>query len=350
MPDHTPQASSEIYFSTSYTEEYILLQVKDEFLEKPLCIKPSSSNATVLCTDIATYSLKDVQQSNSLIFFSPVEPGADLMLQGESASWLESTLIPKPRINLSQVPVYDGSGSPSGMSSGALFSSTPASNAEIRSSLRNNLCLELDYGYVKLQNAYVLKLLKLLINTILAEGLELSRLSQESILPLIEAEEERTDVLFFLFTRFSRESGTNSTDNHASRAIDTHELIKYTGISVLQEFATQQSISITKFLTLWSQATPIQLQSHCKELTVLAGHYIHPVPSQIQHFETSRLSLDPKQRIKELLEVKDRWKDSEIATYLEEIAPDAKAIQSILLKHTSKVKVGATTFIERRGK
>lgn len=197
---------SRIYFNHSReAERFILLQLTPELLGKKLCIKAASASSSVLCTEDATYQLKDVQQSNSLMFLSSGDRAADqsLELQGQSASWLEITAIRKPVISLSNLPVFDGESEVIGVPGDVLFSDIPASEQEILVALRREMCLELNSGYVRLKSSYVLRLAHILVNSLVAFGIDLAKIEEQDFLSSIADEDENAEVLSFLLRRFS---------------------------------------------------------------------------------------------------------------------------------------------------
>lgn len=197
---------STIYFDQLDTDKVILLQLTPDLLNKKLFIKSSSASSSVLCTESTTYQLKDVQQSNSLLFLSSSETFKEertLKVKGQAASWLETTVISRPNINLAQVPVYNGESHISGIDRDIIFSSLPASNQEIEIALRAAMCIEIDSGYVRLDSGYVLRLIHILINSILAAGLSLQNISEQEYRQAIADEEENVAVLLFLLKRFS---------------------------------------------------------------------------------------------------------------------------------------------------
>lgn len=126
--------------------------------------------------------------------------------------------------------------------------------------------------------------------------------------------------------------------------------MRYAGLHTLLTTVSKAPSSIDTFNTRWRQATPVQFHHHCQDLILLQGLYIHPVVTQIRYFSTSDLSIDPKLRINELLNAKDRWAESEMVPFLVDICADAKAAQSVIMKFARKVKVGKTNFVERRVK
>lgn len=354
--------SSEVFFSEAPPQRYILLHLTPDLLDERLFIKPTSDTSTVLCTDRSTYQLKDVQQSNSLMFLSshPTSSSDDLAVQGEAVSWLESTLVRAPKIDLSHVPVFDGKGRVTGISSQQLFHSLPAAEGQITEALLHDLCLETETGYVRLDPAYVITVLKLVVSSLMAEGVKLDRVDKQAYLSAMRDEVENPHVLMFLLRRFSTVEGDGKTKSidliymphiltRLVHRMDGYQIARYSGLYTLEQSA-YEPISCTKFASLWTQNTPVQLQKYCTGLDCLAGNFVQPVSSQIQYFSQSALSMDGRTRVSQLLDVKERWAEDDILPFLADLDGGTKAAQSVLMKHAKKVKVGRSIFIERRGK
>lgn len=194
-----------VYFKKTGTERFILLQLTPELLEKRLFIKSSSMSSSVLCTGNATYQLKDVQQSNSLLFLSANHDADNnsLNIEGEADSWLKTSLVPRPSVQLSQIPLYDGESDVTGVSVETVFSSFPASNFELERELEAALCVEIDSMYVKLESSYALRMIRFIINSVLAAGMALQQIEEKAFREAIADEVENLEVLIFLLRRFS---------------------------------------------------------------------------------------------------------------------------------------------------
>lgn len=60
--------------------------------------------------------------------------------------------------------------------------------------------------------------------------------------------------------------------------------------------------------------------------------------ASILYFPVSSLPLDPASRFSKLFSVKPRWKVSEIAPFLSDLAVDSKKRDALTLKFTRKIK------------
>ena len=345
-------SSSTITFDNE-SEQFILLQLSPDLLNERITIKPVGDASTVLCTSNATYQLKDVQQSNLLLFLHSANStdATGLTIRGEAKSWLETTKInPNVVQLLKQLPDYSGQGGPQGIPREVLFASIPASEAEIENQLQQHMCIHLQSlgGYVRLDYGYACRLIHVVINSILAAGLSLEQVDPVDFLSAIEDEEDEKDVLTFILRRFS-----NMHDG--SYRVDPEALVAYIGDSTLREEAIV-AIPIDDFRDSWQRRLPkiFIMPKQDLPLDSLRGSYISPTETSIVHLDTHSLSVDPKTRISQLLKVQPRWSESDIRVYLGPLVSSTgqnltKAIDSMIMKFARKVKVGKQFYIERRG-
>lgn len=131
--------------------------------------------------------------------------------------------------------------------------------------------------------------------------------------------------------------------------LDVKAITQYAGLHSLITGASRAPLTVDTFRAKWATETPIQFKQHCGDLALLTGYFIQPVLTQIRYFSKVDLSDDPKLRMNQLLDAKDRWNETDMKPFLEDICTDSKAMQSAIMKYAKKVKIGKTTFIERRG-
>ncbi|KAF9097223.1 Sister chromatid cohesion protein DCC1 [Mortierella sp. AD031] len=98
------------------------------------------------------------------------------------------------------------------------------------------------------------------------------------------------------------------------------------------------------FMIKWNEL----LQEHFKaDLTYLSGEYIlesdrgmdkNQTQQYVRYFSKSRLPLDPAARFTALFEVKPKWEGPEIRPFLRDLVLDEKKLDILLLKHARSVK------------
>ncbi|ORY87891.1 sister chromatid cohesion protein Dcc1 [Protomyces lactucae-debilis] len=330
--------TAQILFSED-KQQYLLLQLDDALLGQPLVIKSASSSSSVLCTPTQTFTLKDVQQSNSLLFLADSSSN-DLVVQGEGSSWLETTRVtPSIKLNLDIHNPDDGLVG-KGFPADVLFSRIAASDAEIEAALSQELAIDLAVcgGFVELHVDYVLRLLGSLINMIQAADMQLTSVDEETFKAAAKDEED-AETLVFLLHRFS---------NGAPLCLDGDDICRYTGEAALKQVA-RHPCSLATFKAAWQEMTPVQYRGQAVALSLLEGSYVQPASNLIQYFAASSLSRNPKARLTQLFDVKERWREEEISTFLSSLVDgDAKAINSLIMKFARKVKIGKESFVEAR--
>ncbi len=197
--------SSTISFSSLPEEQIILLQLEPALINKRLTIKSSGQNGSVICTPDATFMLKDVQQSNSLLFLTTDAEGEDLTLDYNAKSWLEIVPVLRPKIDLSMIPTWDGEGETSSVTRNSIEGSIAASSREVQEAMFEGLCVCLDATrIVRLDSNYCLRLLNLIVNTAIANDLDLATISEDQVLTVMQDDHENTKVIKFLLARFSK--------------------------------------------------------------------------------------------------------------------------------------------------
>jgi hypothetical protein len=324
-------------------QQYILLQLDDALLNEPLVIKPAAGSGSVLCSSAQTFSLKDVQQSNSLLFLAETNTEDELVVQGEATSWLEPNKV-KPSIHVDlDIHNPDDNVIGRGIPAEELFSRISASDDEIRSALSQQMAIDLIAcgGVVQLQGDYVLRMLATLINIVQGAGMQLTSINETIFREALAKEEEETEVLIFLLHRFS--SGADPY------CLDGDEICRHTGEAALKQVA-KFPCSLTLFSACWQDKTPVQFRHQASSLALMDGHYVQPASNLIQYFAEAALSSEPKARLAQLFAIKGRWREQEISTFLASLVDgDVKAINSLIMKFARKTKIGKETFIEARG-
>ena len=313
------------------THDYILLQLQPEICNQDLEIK-SSGSSSVLCTPDRTFQLKDVQQSNTLLFVD-----AKNQVNGQAKSWLEVTAIePIFSEQLKQIPVYSPESPCEGIPTASLYASIPASTAEIGRVLRESMCIEISGKVARLDDEYICRLIHTTINAILAAGLDLENISQSAFDKAIEDEEEPSSFLNFILDRFSTNSSINAT-----------VIAQFIGIALLRRSSPK---SLSQFQAEWQSSLPKAIYTTSLDLSLLSGHFVLN-NNLIVPIDIENLPLDPRARLTDLMTIKPRWSREELASFLDPIqaVPNKqKAIDSILLKYTRKIKLGPETVYEKR--
>lgn len=208
--------------------------------------------------------------------------------------------------------------------------------------------------FVRLDTAYTLELIHLIVNTLQALGHDLEQLSPSAIAAIDfnedgEAKFANRQVIDAVLHRFTRPAETGLR-------LDGDEIAAFSGRHVLLRRA-REPVARTTLLAAWREETPLRFRDRCVLEARLQGHYVEPTATQVRHLSAAALPADPRARVQELFAVRERWTEAELSPWLASLPACidpatgqvlAKAVASILLKFAKKVKVGKTFFFEAR--
>lgn len=302
---------ADVLFARDAPEQYILLQLEDRLLDQPLEIKASGPGSTVLCTADETYTLREVQQSNSLLFLCSEPADADaadashggeaaaLRVAGEAASWLETSHI-RPQIDLSIVPLYDNQRPEQSLARDTLFASIPASRVELQRALDDAFCIDVD-------------------------GEQVARAPLQAVVEVL------SDICGNVAPDDARLAlAVRTLCSTPDGALDVDKICRTAARHVL---ATQAPCTVDRFMLAWRATAPAAYRDRCV-LSLAAGLYLHTTPTTITAMPV--LSEDPRTRAAQLFAVRDRWPEKEFTDL------------GGLVKFARRVRIGRETFVEAR--
>ncbi|POY73435.1 hypothetical protein BMF94_3773 [Rhodotorula taiwanensis] len=366
----------------------------------PLEIRGAGSDSAVLVTLNQTYSLRGVQNSNSLCVCSTASTskrylGAAHDSKSDSAeeppakrhkdeaveieTVLHETLEVVPTVarlerleTLLRGTEFLGddaeavAGSVQFLTFDDLRSRLPASDAEIRTALVRLRVVTKDGFLRPLPPAYLRQLLPAVLSTLplpahlahpdaarkkkgtadKGKGPEIRALAVEAdeqdlidALDAVECGDEdlARQVLGFFGTR-------DASGKRTKWALDATALIKELGIVIMAEggFGQQPLAPLSdKWKSLAGGFAPV-----C-DMGLLAGlHLFRPAPlSTVQYLPPARLSPDPATRFAELFTLQPRWLETEMSLFVDDLTGgDKKKRDALVLKFVRKVKEKDVTF------
>ena len=106
----------------------------------------------------------------------------------------------------------------------------------------------------------------------------------------------------------------------------------------------------SQFMQEWNDSLPYGL---VPDQAMLIGHFIDIYEKRMGEnvwylFEEKDLSLDPKQRFKQLFERKDKWTMEEIKPYLATLVKSGHSVDKLLLRNTRMVRSKDSEGNEKR--
>ncbi|CAO1639238.1 unnamed protein product [Sympodiomycopsis kandeliae] len=350
-----------------------------------LVINGNENDEAVLSTDDATYALRQVNQSNSLLLCS-LDQDSRLDMKVNISSTLELTRI-VPRLDrlgtLLRESSYTGQEDESRKqdvkryTAEEVSSIIQASRVELLQGFKERCVLELD-GYMRMISSEsietLLRSLLLILdsNSYLYTQVPIKEVVQE--LKQDSNNDVREEILHALLTNWF---GQQHKEEDVVQ-LDMQSIARFLGEQLLKKNALQP-MALDKFMKMWSQALP-QFQhdqgddsdddeedlpelrfpnsnSSTKvnkqdtspstlrlNLELLSGQYITlplpPLPSsQLQYYPKSMLSTEPASRFQELFLIKSSWYLTELEPFIEDLSVDSKRREALLLRYARAKKV-----------
>jgi Sister chromatid cohesion protein Dcc1 len=70
--------------------------------------------------------------------------------------------------------------------------------------------------------------------------------------------------------------------------------------------------------------------------------------SMIRYFPKHVLSFHPRERFRQLFDVRAKWEKGEVMAYIDDLATGAKELDAVILKHARVSRVGKTVYLTNR--
>ncbi|EJD52739.1 hypothetical protein AURDEDRAFT_158470 [Auricularia subglabra TFB-10046 SS5] len=336
-----------------------------------MIIKGRADDDAVICTEDKTYSLRAVVLSNTTLIVTPprsydANQDADVVIRDQVSQILELVpVVPKVagRLNtlLRDAEYREGHEDDEDASGGSDEETRPtkrrrikydelkdhiqASDVELAQSLKNGRVLQLKGEMRPLERGYLAQMLKLLLNTMVAQSMSADAALVDELILSLEEHDIPRDVASQILPWF----GTVS-ENHWAANLES--IAREIGLSILQSYS-DQGVLLDEFLQIWADAMSDSFISAI-DMRLLEGNFIQNSifargpgdesqegasaisaltrRAQLVYLPASSLPIDPAMRFNDLFIVKARWKADELAPFLADIAVDSKARDKLLLK------------------
>ncbi|KAI8140627.1 sister chromatid cohesion protein Dcc1 [Fennellomyces sp. T-0311] len=356
----------ELYYSNAFHKgTYRLIELSDEKIAKAiessgeLVIKGLPEDEAVLCTEDQTFSLREVDTSNSLLLARTESPNdQNLHVLDDLSYTIEAIpcLARLGRINeLLQPTQYAGRAAEANLENKVqytyedLLSIVQASEVELQRGLaeRNTFILnaagsliqwELLGKYRMLERNYMNGLLDALLTNVDIAGLDLHALPIEAAKDCIrqnqlDGQDIPEEVVEVCLNAFGDE-----VDGMTLR-LSQERVCRFIGEWILTSEPGKEWTE-EDFMDIWRKVTR---GTFSPDMDMLKGLYvmterktIHRMQNYISYFPLAELPDNPVHRFASLFSKKPLWTLEEITPYIEDIAPDSKARDKLLLKYTRR--------------
>lgn len=191
--------------------------------------------------------------------------------------------------------------------------------------------------------SYLHQLLDALVTNATIEGLDLENMEIEKAQAcILQLEDIPQSVVNGCLDAFCDRLGNNRLTLNKDR------VCRFLGQAALASERGKEW-RLEEFLDVWKALVP---DIFAVEMDMLRGLYIvseRVVTQQrrqqyITYFPVNELPTDPAQRFARLFTEKKRWTEQEIVPYLEDLAPDAKKRDALLLKYTRTQRDHGTLY------
>ncbi|KAK0542725.1 Ctf8p and Ctf18p associating protein [Tilletia horrida] len=353
-------------------------------------INGRQGDPAVLCTDKASFSIRQIAQSNSLLLLTPKTDASDsetrLQLRGNLDSMLE--LVPTvPRLSripdLLRLTSYRGPEEETDLHTrlrrGAqkdskqklklyrhrqLRSIVQASEAEFEQALKLFRVIELNSRLRLVASSYRIKVLKMLhaqlmIDTLQPTSVPVQKVVRHLVEDGIAEPIARAVLLRWYGKQVASPDGADSEEVYAS--LDLDAIVRDWGLELLSIHRAPTSLST--FMNTWRKEVG-ELFEGSVDLRLLRGNaLLHPSPlpttlfpapgvvvpasamgggspasgfvpqqvppSQVQYYPASELQQDAAQRFAELFLTRPHWTHDELLPFIEDMAPGSNGQQSL---------------------
>lgn len=369
----------------------LLAHIEDDSITtKSLTLKPMDGpkSELVLCTDSSTFVIKQKMHSNCVLLMSRSDRAVEQDISAPEYSGNTSTdrgddaeetmctyeaysqqcfeLEPRKiegKINIAQLPIYDGPDKPLLSTSYTLtislsqFSeSSPCSNKEFYDQwYASNGCMLAGQACV-LPGRFIDKQLHLLLLCIvgaeldIANGLTMEQCKVAMGSNFQESNIEKTDleqILKTILMKFSKNPVTTG-ENQDSQVyqLDLGKIAQWYGKKCLSKNCSNfQYIGIDDFMIKWKSSFPPFFSCDI-DLEMLLGFYCKDLNhNKLCYLDDVMLPQDPKQRFSRLFSIQKSWLQQEIWPFVKDLNHQNLKPETFLIKYARRKRVKRDNFI-----
>ncbi|SGZ56119.1 CIC11C00000000053 [Sungouiella intermedia] len=319
--------------------------------QKPLHFKSpaSSNNHLVLCTDDSTYTVRQVNHSNTVLLVNdmsvnkygkkmvglndnPSFPDSQNTLLAIGLSTYQYQLTSTPGyIDSKDIPIYDGRSKVDVFKTvDQVRNDSPiAVSAFFPAWYRIRGC-DINGLAVILAPEFVTEVLHTLISILIAQKLDNFTLQ--------DIEERAKDQN----SNYTKDILVTVTENFCERKdgmLQLHKpnIAQWFGIETLK--SCLQALPDKELLLKWKSSLP-PFFNVLLDLSLLHGYYCRPTVGKIRYLPRDSLAGDIQTRVKEMFLIVKEWDFDEFLPYVAEFVPSTKKPDAVILKFARKKRVG----------
>ncbi|KAF8195807.1 sister chromatid cohesion protein Dcc1, partial [Mycena galopus ATCC 62051] len=305
-------------------------------------IKGQSGEDAVLCTDDATYTIRSVVLSNTILVVTPpAESGTDTVVIRDQVNEILELTPAVPKLHkisaLLRGREYDDvhdsedhqpSPEPGCLTYTAARATIQASDAELARGLRQQRILDIHGALRPIAPPYLATILETILNLLVSQSMSSHAVPVEDVVATLADENEISRAVSVQVMAWFGEI------NGGVWMMDVEGVIREIGLGILRQYK-DDPIPKDMLLDKWRLAVGDTFEASVS-LALLSGNYLVALGSSdlLTYFPSSALPVDPASRFIDLFLTRPRWKADDIAPFLSDIAVNTKDRDKLLLKYT----------------
>ncbi|KAJ7276481.1 sister chromatid cohesion protein Dcc1, partial [Mycena haematopus] len=313
-----------------------------------LSIKGQPGEDAVLCTDDATYTIRSVVLSNTVLIVTPPPDsfGVETVVVRDQVNEILELTPAVPKLHkisaLLRGREYDDvhdseehQPSPEPVSRtrvghltyAAARATIQASDAELARGLRQQRILDIHGALRSIAPGYLTTILETILNLLVSQSMVPRAVPVEDLAATLADESEISRAVSMQVMAWFGEI------NNGVWTMDVEDVLREIGLGILRQYK-DDPIAKDMLLDKWRLAVGDTFEASVS-LTLLTGNYlVSPGTDLLTYFPSSALPVDPASRFIDLFLTRPRWKADDIAPFLSDIAVNTKDRDKLLLKYT----------------
>ncbi|KAL2653242.1 hypothetical protein R1flu_021370 [Riccia fluitans] len=378
-----------VKYAENFTSEepYKLLEVDEailqELLENGLTIKGAREDEAVLCTSEATYAMKFVSTSNTVLLVPPSKAAkrvdddvakCDFMEEGEEESKetdvgvvatasghielvevapnmekLKALVSERPfRDDEMSVDYEDDEGNEY---IGRLYTwdelsaSIQASDRQLKEELKKLGAAEIGKYWRTIDPGYMHNLLEILLSTAIQDDWSFKALRESVVLRRLEADGFPPQVVLSCLETFGirvHPSGEDSSTSHGTASVGEDTPVwaldegRICGQYAKVLFSAKPKWRMDDFMEEWRVITPSWMTPHIDMLRGEALVEKVGMDTWLDEFSSSLLPTRPDARFSALFRRRSKWEWEDLEPYFRDLKIPGQSLEAMLLKYTRK--------------
>ncbi|KAJ6515809.1 sister chromatid cohesion protein Dcc1 [Mycena sanguinolenta] len=305
-----------------------------------LSIKGQSGEDAVLCTDDATYTVRSVVLSNTILVVTPPPDSPGTVVIRDQVNEILELTPAVPRLHKISAllrgreydDVHDSEDhpplpEPGHLTYAAARATIQASDAELAHGLRQQRILDIHGSLRPIAPSYLTAILETILNLLVSQSMAPRAVPVEDVAATLTDENEISRAVSMQVMAWFGEI------NDGVWTMDVESVLKEIGLDILRPYK-DEPIPQDMLLDKWRLAVGDTFEASVS-LALLTGNYlVAPGTELLTYFPSSALPVEPASRFIDLFLTRPRWKADDIAPFLSDIAISTKDRDKLLLKYT----------------